>query len=56
MFKWFFLAPNWEGGPPTGFWVTLEKGGRNPFTGAHYKLDYDPTDKWGIDELDLFKH
>jgi len=42
-------------GPPACFWVTLD-GGRNPHTGDHYVLNYDPSDKWGIDELDLFKH
>nr|CAB3233226.1 cytochrome c oxidase subunit 5B, mitochondrial [Phallusia mammillata] len=48
--------PNWEGGPPVGTWVTLEEGGRCPATGKHYKLNYDPSDKWGINELDLFMH
>jgi hypothetical protein len=43
-------------GPPHCFWVTLENGGRNQWTGEHYVLNYDPSDKWGIDELDLFKH
>lgn len=49
-------APDHSGGPPVGFWVTLDDGGRCPATGDHYKLNYDPTDKWGIDELDLFSH
>ncbi|XP_076806368.1 uncharacterized protein LOC143449918 [Clavelina lepadiformis] len=48
--------PNHSGGTPRGFWVTLEDGGRCPYTGRHYKLDYDPSDKWGINELDLFRH
>ena len=45
-----------EGGPPSGFWVTLEDGGRCPFTARYYKLKYDPEDKWGVDKLDLFAH
>jgi len=45
-----------EGGVPPGFWLTLEEGGRCPVTGQHYKLHLDTSDKWGISELDLFKH
>ena len=49
-------TPGCEGGPPTGFWVTLENGGRCPITAQYYKLAYDSKDKWGVDELDLFAH
>lgn len=49
-------TPGCEGGPPTGFWVTQEDGGRCPITARYYKLAFDPKDKWGVDELDLFAH
>ncbi|XP_039257360.2 cytochrome c oxidase subunit 5B, mitochondrial-like [Styela clava] len=45
-----------ESAPPHYFWVTKDEGGRDPITGKHFKLDFIEGDKWGIDELDLFKH
>ncbi|XP_002120861.4 cytochrome c oxidase subunit 5B, mitochondrial [Ciona intestinalis] len=48
--------PDSHGGPPVGFWCTLEEGGRCPLTGEYYVLDYDASDKWGIGKLDLFMH
>ena len=44
------------GGPVEGFWVTCEDGGRCPITAQYYRIQHEPDDKWGIDELDLFKH
>ena len=49
-------TPGCEGGPPTGFWVTLEEGGRCPITARYFKLHYDPKDEYGVDKLDLFAH
>ena len=34
--------------------MTLENG--CPFTTRYCKLVHDPSDKWGVDELDLFYH
>ena len=48
--------PGNHGGPAVGFWVTREDGGRCPITAQYYKLQYNPRDKWGIDDLDLFAH
>jgi len=49
-------TPGCDGGPPMGFWVTLEDGGRCPVTARYFKLKHDPKDNWGVDELDLFAH